>query len=207
MMINGNIEAIIFDFGGVLININYEDTIQAFKDLGIDDFESMYSKAQQSNLFNDIETGAISPQIFVNRLKEYLPSEVSPNKIIEAWNAMIKEVPKSSIEILQSLKKTGKKIFLLSNTNAIHIDKAYREWDKVSSLAPEEIFHHVYLSHEIHLRKPNAEIFEFVCEQEGLNPLTTLFIDDSIQHIEGASIVGLQTYHLESMTNLQSIIS
>jgi len=105
------------------------------------------------------------------------------------------------------LKRRGYKIYLLSNTNEIHIDAALRSWDKTNYERPEQIFDTVYLSHEMRMRKPNKEIFEFVCEQEKLNPSETLFIDDSIQHVEGAKSIGLQTHHLQNQEEIYSLFS
>lgn len=198
-------EAIIFDFGGVLINIDYNATIDAFKALGINDFEEMYSQADQNGLFDAIETGQISSQHFINKLLDYLPSSTTPNQVVSAWNKMILNVPSSRIELLQKLKSRGQRIFLLSNTNAIHIDYALRQWSKTSDLRPEDLFDKVYYSHEIHMRKPDSEIFEFVCNDQGLDESTTLFIDDSIQHIEGAKAFGLNTHWLQKDESIDSL--
>lgn len=206
-MINSTVKAIIFDFGGVIININYQDTIEAFKALGIEDFETMYTQAQQSDLFNDIETGKISAQRFINGVLDYLPSGTSPNAVVSAWNSMIKDVPSKTLDLLLQLKAKGYKLYLLSNTNEIHIDAALRAWDKTNHERPEHIFDKVYLSHEMGMRKPNREIFEFVCEAENLIPSETLFIDDSIQHIEGATSIGLQTHHLLNQEEIYSLFS
>lgn len=206
-MIDPSVKNIIFDFGGVLIRIDYTATLKAFKELGIKDIESMYTQAEQVELFNAFETGKISPQQFINTLLDHLPPGTSPNKVVEAWNAMILDVPSETIDLLDSLSSKGYKLYLLSNTNSIHIDLALRRWLMVSSNDFYSYFEHVYLSHEIQLRKPNREIFEFVCEEQKLNPNNTLFIDDSIQHIEGARSIGLQTHHLRSMKELQDIFS
>ncbi len=206
-MIDSNIKAVIFDFGGVIININYNDTIEAFRALGISDFETMYSQAQQSNLFNEIETGKISAQRFINGLLDYLPEGTSPNKVVAAWNAMIKDVPTSTVELLLDLKAKGYKIFLLSNTNEIHIVPAIVEWTKSSTKTIESVFDYVYLSHEMGMRKPNKAIFERVCLEQNLNASETLFIDDSIQHIEGAKEAGLKTHHLLQQTDIYSLFS
>ena len=206
-MIDSKIDTIIFDFGGVLINIDYDAAITSFRKLGVDNFDEMYSQAAQTDLFNSLETGKISGQKFIEELSEFLPNQTSPDSIIEAWNAMILDVPKSSIDLLKRLKQEGYKIFLLSNTNEIHIDRAFQEWDKVSDESPEELFHHVYLSHEIHMRKPDREIFDFVCEEQSLDPSITFFIDDSIQHIEGAKSAGLQTYHLKKGQSVEEVFS
>lgn len=201
------IQAIIFDFGGVLINIDYDATIRAFQSLGVKNFETLYSQASQSNLFNDLETGVITPESFIHRLQEEYLHETSKEQIIDAWNKMILEVPSVSITLLQQLKKQGFSLYLLSNTNAIHIDKALEEWKKTAKTGMDSFFDKVYLSHEMKMRKPHPEIFEFVCREEGLNPKSTLFIDDSIQHIEGARKVGLQTLHLTNQAMLATLFS
>lgn len=205
-MIDDRTEAIIFDFGGVIINIDYNATIKAFEALGIDNFDELFSKATQSNLFDDIETGKISPQHFINRLLTLLPEGTSPNRVVHAWNAMLMDIPKDRIELLLRLKERYK-IFLLSNTNLIHIDSALRTWNATTDRTIDSIFDHVYFSHEMGLRKPHVEIFETVCREQGLNPDTTLFIDDSIQHIEGAQKAGLNTFHLSEGLVIQDVFS
>lgn len=205
-MIKKNIDTIIFDFGGVLINIDYHRTIEAFKELGIEDFEERYSQADQGSLFTDLEVGKISTQGFVNDLLRSLPSGTSPNKVVHAWNAMILDVPKSTVDLLKSLQ--GKyRLFLLSNTNEIHIPKAMSEWKKTSKDDFYDCFEHVYLSHEMGLRKPNEEIFRRVCVEQNIQPENALFIDDSAQHIIGARKIGLNTFHLTSEIALSSLFS
>ncbi|PWL32428.1 MAG: haloacid dehalogenase [Fluviicola sp. XM-24bin1] len=199
-------ENIIFDFGGVIINIDYEATINAFKDLGISDFDALYSQAAQSDLFDAIETGRISPQHFINGILQLLPAGVTPNQVVHAWNAMILDIPKERIEFLQQLSQTHD-IYLLSNTNSIHIDKAMREWNNKTQADINDVFKKVYLSHEMGMRKPDVEIFRHVCQEQGLDPSKTLFIDDSIQHIHGAREAGLHAHHLLSNETIQSILS
>lgn len=199
-------EAIVFDLGGVLIDLDYNRTINAFKQLGIADFDKMYSQAAQNNLFDDFETGQISAQRFVNSLLPYLRPGTTPNKVVHAWNAMILSVPPAKIKLLEDLRKKYP-IFLLSNTNELHVPVVRREWAKVTSQPMEDFFDHIYFSHEIHLRKPTSEIFEFVCDQQNLVPEKTLFIDDSIQHIKGAEQIGLQTIHLEEPDKLYQLFS
>ena len=206
-MISTEIEAIIFDYGGVLINIDYQATVDEFKKIGIYDFDAMYSQAEQSNLFNQIETGQITPDEFVQQLLRLLPKGTEPEQVVNAWNAIIKDVPKKSIKLLKALKQKGYKIYLLSNTNALHIEVANIEWNKVSVLKIEEIMNAVYYSHKVGLRKPDESIFEFVCAKHKLDVSKTLFIDDSIQHIEGAKKIGLQTYHLKNKEDIQDLFS
>lgn len=200
-------EAIIFDFGGVLININYKATIDAFKELGIPRFDELYAQAQQSKVFDEFETGRISAQRFINELLHYLPPGTSPNAVVRAWNAMILDVPIETIVLLEELKSKGKQLFLLSNTNEIHIPVALKAWEKASVKTPYDLFDKVYLSYEMHERKPDAEAFNLLIDEQNLDPEKTLFIDDSIQHIEGARKVGLQAHHLEKISDLYSLFS
>jgi putative hydrolase of the HAD superfamily len=199
-------EAVILDLGGVIINLDYSKTIHAFEALGMTDFNSVYSQAAQTNLFDDFETGKISSQRFVNSLLPYLKPGTTPNKVVHAWNAMILDVPAKKLELLESLKQKYP-VYLLSNTNELHVPVVKREFAKVTNLPMEHYFTQLYFSHEIHLRKPNKEIFDFVCQTNGLIPEKTLFVDDSIQHIEGAKTLGLLTHHLTNPEDLYQLFS
>lgn len=205
-MISDTVKAIIFDLGGVLLNIDYTRTIREFEKLGIENFENCFSKAAQTKIFDDFETGKISAQHFINGLLEYLPAGTSPNKVVHAWNAIVLDQPKGKIDLLRELKKTYS-LFLLSNTNELHVPVVRRRWAEVTPEPMEFFFDKIYFSHEIHLRKPNVEIFKYVCDEQSLIPEKTLFIDDSKQHIIGADNFGLQTIHLESPDDLYQIFS
>lgn len=206
-MIKAETEAIIFDLGGVLINLDYRLTSKAFIDLGLTDFDATYSQLQQTDLFDRFETGAISSFHFINRLLDQLPQGTSGNKVVHAWNAMILDFPVERLEWLLKLKQQ-KRIFLLSNTNTLHMEKVRRSLESaVGHQRLEDYFECVYLSCEMGLRKPDAAIFSRVCEEQGLNPVTTVFIDDSPQHVEGAATIGLQAIHLKPGETVQSLFS
>jgi putative hydrolase of the HAD superfamily len=186
-----NIKNIIFDLGGVIIDINYNLAADAFKKLGITDFDNFYSKAKQSSLFDDFEKGLISNQDFRNALKIYLPAAITNSQIDEAWNAMLLGIPSLRVDFLQHIASRYR-IFLLSNTNRIHIE-AFTQYndEKFGKGYFESIFEYCYFSSDIGMRKPDAEIFEFVLAENGLLKEETIFIDDSIQHIQGALEIGL----------------
>jgi len=190
-------EQIIFDLGGVLIDIDYQATENAFVDLGFEDFGEKYSQLNQSDLFDKLEIGEISAQHFINKILPLCPEGTSPNKIVAAWDAMLGEFPKEKIELLHRVKRRLP-MYMLSNTNEIHIPKVYEAWDKVSDEPMSAFFDKIYLSFEIGKRKPDVSTFEWVCETLEINPSTTLFIDDSTQHIEGAKQAGLPTYYYQS---------
>ena len=198
-----NIDNIIFDLGNVILNIDYQNTIDAFEKIGVPDASIFYSKSSQLNIFNQLETGRISKQNFILEIQKFAP-KASAKQIINAWNAILKDLPNERIEILKDIKDKFS-IFLLSNTNTIHIEKII---DKLGEKKYEEfynLFDKVYYSHEVKLRKPNADIFKLVIKENCLSIKNTLFIDDSIQHIESAKKIGLKTYHLDGNETLESI--
>jgi glucose-1-phosphatase len=187
------IKNIIFDLGGVILNIDYNRTAKAFKQLGCDNFDELYSQQKQSGLFDEFETGKISPQAFINELLRVLPKGISAKKAIDAWNAMLIDLPKVRLEKLLEHKQNYR-TFLLSNTNAIHEEAFTRLINLQHNISSfNDYFEHVYFSHQIGLRKPHKAVFDFVLEQNKLNPKETLFIDDSPQHLVGAEQLGIQT--------------
>jgi len=190
-----NIKAIIFDLGAVLLNINYHKTIEEFEKLGIKNSSSFYSKKEQTNLFNLLETGEISEEDFTTEVKKKCKYG-SDNKIVSAWNAMLLDLPKHRVSLLKDLTKKYD-IYLLSNTNSIHIS----EFKNIMGYEKYEVFYKlfkkVYYSHEIGFRKPNKEAFQLILDENNLNADKVLFIDDSPQHIEGAKNLGIKTYHLK----------
>lgn len=189
---NKDIDAIIFDLGGVLINIDYQLTEDAFVALGLSNFSEVYSQMQQSDLFDRYEKGKISSFHFINQLLDKLPKGTSANQVVHAWNKMLLDFPASRLEKLNDLKKHYR-LFILSNTNEIHIDAFRRIFSAAFGDAKiEDFFEQVYFSSEIGMRKPDAEVFEFVCNKNGLNPAKTMFIDDSPQHVEGAKSIGIE---------------
>jgi putative hydrolase of the HAD superfamily len=192
------IKNIIFDLGGVLLNIDYQKTITAFENLGISNFDAIYSKAKQTDLFDLFETGKSTEKEFVNELKKQLPSHITHEEIIEAWNAMLLTLPEERINLLKKIRNNYN-IVLLSNTNETHIS-AFEEiifsQNNLQQLNP--LFDKVYFSSRIGLRKPNADCFHYVLNDSQFEAKETLFFDDSIQHIEGSLAVGIKALHVDN---------
>jgi len=179
-------KAILFDLGGVLIDIDYQATEQAFVKLGVQDFSARYTQFAQEDLFDLFETGQISPQHFINKLLPITTPGTSPNQVYAAWNEMLGFFPPDKIQFLMNLCKELP-IFMLSNTNAIHWELVIQRWKKSSEIPLDEVFDQIFLSHEIKQRKPHPSTFEWVLEQMKMSPDEVLFIDDSPQHVEGAN--------------------
>jgi len=188
-----NIRHIILDFGGVIINIDYKRTEQAFVDLGIADFGERYSQLQQTEIFDRLETGHCDRATFVAALREVTGNHVGEEHIVAAWNAMLLDIPLRRLQILQQLQLHFD-MFLLSNTNEIHeeaFNKILKAQCGFNSMGV--FFDKIYYSHRVGLRKPGSEVFQLILDQNSLDPAKTLFIDDSPQHIEGAKALGIQT--------------
>jgi len=201
--LNG-VKNIIFDLGGVILNIDYGQTANAFMKIGVANFDKIYSQAKQGQVFDKLETGDLTPDEFREYIKEIVPS-LQFSDIDKAWNAMLLDLPIQRIDLLKKLKKKYR-LFLLSNTNEIHI-KCFRKIIESSygKNIFDDVFEHQYYSSDIGMRKPNAECFQYVLEKNSLEPSETLFIDDSVQHVEGARKLNIKTYHLmpgEDITTL-----
>ncbi len=200
------IKNIIFDLGGVILNIDYKLTQQAFEKLGIHDEAAFYSKQTQHELFDLLETGKIGEDEFVKAIQQYLPHPVDSADIIQAWNAIILDFPLRRLQILQQLQ-LHYNTYLLSNTNEIH-EKAFNKILQTTCGYPTlaMFFDRIYLSHRVGLRKPDPKVFELVLRENNLNPNETLFIDDSPQHIEAAKLLGIQTIHVTDGISMEGAI-
>ena len=195
-MQNG-VSTLLFDLGGVLLNLDYSRTIQAFERIGGQEFQLRYSQAAQSSLFDDFEIGAIGKGEFRNGIRAFLDVNVSDQKIDHAWNAMLLYLPSARVDLLKHLRSKYK-LILFSNTNKIHLQR-FREIIGEQYGDPfllETLFDKTYYSHELGKRKPNTEAFETILNQHGLRAAEVAFIDDSIQHVQGAIAVGINAHHL-----------
>jgi len=201
------IKNIIFDLGGVILNINYKLTSLAFEEIGVKKFDDIYSKQQQQNIFNSFEKGEVTSKEFIEYIKKKVRLKISDKQIIDSWNAMLLDLPQDRFDFIQSINKKYN-IYLLSNTNSIHISEFKKIIDKnIGYKKFIKSFKKVYLSSEIGLRKPDKKCFNCVLNENNLLADETLFIDDSIQHINGAKQVGLKTYHLLNGEDIALVIN
>jgi putative hydrolase of the HAD superfamily len=200
-----NIKTIIFDFGGVILDIDPQITIKEFQKMGFKDVAKTSSKEFIEDIIRKFERGIYTPEVFRKKLKAFLDLEVSDQKLDDAWNALIYDIPAERIEILEQVKKNYQ-MLLLSNSNEIHYDLyvrdlqlrfGYREFD--------ELFDKAYFSFDMHLSKPDPEVYEFIINQHDLKPSQTLFIDDNEENIAAASKLGLKTYLLAKPERVRDI--
>ena len=184
------IDTIIFDFGDIFINLDKEATPLALKKLGLKEWNS---NLEALNL--DFEKGKISETEFILGFQNYIPNS-SIHQIREAWNAVLLDFPLYRLEFLQMLAQKHK-LFLLSNTDSIHIERFQHKAGISFYRDFYQCFEKVYFSYELGMRKPEAAIFEFIIKEHNLLPKNTLFIDDNLENIESAEKLGLQVWHLQ----------
>jgi glucose-1-phosphatase len=191
-----SIKNIIFDFGGVICNIDVNLTRQAFMDLGLKKFDTGKTITGSTGLFEDLETGAVTPQHFRNELKIFFETPVTDEQLDLAWNRLLLDIPEPRISLLEEIRKHYR-IFLLSNSNEIHYLCYLEQFRKQFGYSDfEALFEKAYFSFRIGLKKPSPEIYRYVLQNSRLDPSETLFIDDTLIHVEGAENAGIHAYHL-----------
>jgi len=191
-----SIPNIVFDLGGVLLNINPEDSVNQFKAIGLNDTNRIQHEYQENGLFDRLEKGLLSPEAFRNEIRQYIDTEVSDQQIDDAWNAMLLDFPHERLLLLQQLKKTHK-IYLLSNTNMIHWDFYTKLIKETHGVELSDCFEKDYYSHDMGLRKPDTSIYKELLRAENLKAGETLFIDDMYSNVEAARSVGMIAHHLD----------
>lgn len=205
MKINNTIKNIIFDFGGVILDIDPIQTLVAIQELGFEDIKRFEDKEFQTNIIEKFERGIISPETFRNKVREFMQIKVCNQDLDDAWNALLFDIPEKRIRVLEEVKKNYS-IYLLSNSNEIHYDMYLRDLQlRFGYHNFDLLFDKAYFSFDLHLNKPNPEIFEFVLDQHKMIPDQTLFIDDTLQHIETARSLGLHTYHLKKPEKVRDL--
>lgn len=192
-----NIDNIIFDLGGVILEIDLDFIKKGFMSLGFSDLESSFEKFKHTQIFEKFEKGLIKPQVFRNEIRESCPKPFSDIQFDEIWNSVILNYPNENIQLLKTLREKYA-TFLLSNTNEIHYD-FYTEIlkKKFGIKTLDLLFKKAYFSHTSGMRKPDTEFFELVLHENNLIPEKTLFIDDFNENIQAAKSIRIKTILLK----------
>lgn len=191
------IKNIIFDLGNVIYDIRYQNVPEAFARYGFPNFDEYYTQAHQSDAIDLFEEGKISPAEFREFIRSISPVPLTDEQIDEAWNSIMIDIPEYRIEMLKELK-SHYSLFLFSNTNQLNYEQFTGQMkEKYGYDIFKELFVKAYFSHHIHIKKPLVESFQFIINEQKLNPSETLFIDDTLRHVQGAQKVGLNTYYLQ----------
>ncbi|WP_275315612.1 HAD-IA family hydrolase [Tenacibaculum bernardetii] len=195
------IKNIVFDFGDIFINLDKEATYKELAKLGVTNISE-----DMIVTYHQYEMGLISTDEFVNFYKTKFP-QLSRESLVNAWNAILLDFPKRRLAFLKELAGSNKyRLFLLSNTNDLHISWIQNNWGTELYNEFKSCFEQFYLSHEINFRKPNANIYEFVLSENNLKASETIFVDDLKENTEAAKELGMQVWNLipgkEDVVNL-----
>ena len=184
----------LFDLGNVLIDLDLARSDRMLRELLGERYTASFVANEQAGIFEQYELGQISEVAFLTHLRQYGGTD---RELKAAWNAMLIGLPPHRLKMLEELRNKGYGVYLLSNTNATHIDWVTTYLNNTYGITDfnERYFDKAYYSHLIHRRKPDVATYEWVLRDAGIEAATTLFIDDNLTNVEGARAAGLRAHH------------
>ena len=195
---------IIFDLGGVLVDLDFKAAINGLQQAGFANVKEQLMTFNQEGIFQKFELGEISTEEFRTAIRENSTVTLTDEEIDALWNAMLLEIPREKLELILDLR--GKyMVYLLSNTNSIHWDYVCKNAFNYRGFRVNDYFEETFLSYEMHLAKPDKAIFEKVLHDANLLPEETLFIDDSEANCKAAEEVGIHAHHYHIGDDLSKI--
>ena len=201
------IKNIIFDLGGVIYDIRYENIADKFREYGLSDFERYYTKTAQADAIDLFEEGKMSVPEFREYIRSVSDIQLTDEQIDTAWNSILIGVPKSRWDLLGKLR-TKYNTFLFSNTNQLNYECFMAETERLYGFNLFEVsFINAYFSQLMGTRKPKLDGFQTIIAENNLNPAETLFIDDNPQNVEAARKAGLHAYHLQKPKRLDDLFT
>lgn len=197
---------IIFDLGGVIINLDTHLTLEAFKKCSNLNAEACEKQFITNPVFNEYEQGHISDNDFRDHVRQIIKNNISEHEFDSAWNAMILELPAERLALLEELRSKGVSLFLLSNTNNIHLQRVFQTIKQTGDKPLEAYFDKCYYSHLIKARKPDKESFECILNDNNIKPEETLFLDDNKDNLNGAKKLGIHTRWVDDADRLKELV-
>lgn len=191
------IRNIIFDLGGVLLNINPLLPLVEFEKISGIEQDELLKRLFTEQIFEKFDTGSLSPAQFRSQLCKIMNLKVNDTEIDRAWNSLLLDFPFPRVELLQEVRKNYR-VFLLSNTNIIHFWHYTSEFYSSYGVQMTDLFDQLFLSYEIGIHKPDAGIYEHVLQSAGIKPSESVFIDDSLANIEAAALQGIAVIHIKN---------
>lgn len=199
-------QTLIFDLGNVVLPLNDEAHWWESTWCGIFEHAEKIHQLRTEDFFVKFERGDFDSVEFVQELTPFLKSDKIAEDILKSWNLLLKDIPPHRIEFLSKLKDRYQ-LYLLSNTNPIHLD------DIIDRLHVQhgrnilnELFRECFYSYQMNDVKPEPSIYQKVLEKTGALPSTTLFIDDKKANLEGAAKVGIQTFHISPQEDISDVL-
>jgi len=203
-----SIKNIIFDLGAVIIPINFSLTFKAFASLSQLSIEEIQLRYQSSTLFIDFEKGIVGNYHFLLGVRKLLnlSASISDEQIVDAWNALLLQIPAERVQRIQELSQNYR-VFLLSNTNPIHITEVQSILYKNTQVARlEDVFEKVWYSYDLGLIKPGIDIYTTVLQQKQLKASETVFLDDNTDNVAGANAAGIHALLVDDNNTLLELL-
>ena len=211
---------IIFDLGGVILDLNMEGIGEACKRLGINP-ELFFVRTDEKNTstvcqgisaskaITEYQVGNITSEAFLTLVLSHCGKGITREDVIEAWNACIGLIPKERLDMIKELRQKGYHTHLLSNTNDLHWEEIKRRYFSEEGYTCKDLFDYVFVSHEVHLAKPESAIYHHAVHEIGRPAEQCLFIDDTLLNVEAARQEGMQGAWLDlsKQDNLKSILN
>lgn len=195
---------IVFDMGGVLIDLDRKACVEAFRQLGFTDIDDYVGEFVQSDIFLKLEEGRISEKEFYDAVRALADADVSDEAIRRAWLQFLLSIPDEKLQFILHLKRRYR-VFLLSNTNPIHFPYIVETQFCRNGNTLSDFFDKCFLSYQLKMSKPHAEIFRYLLESENIMAEETLFIDDGRANIETADSLGFQTYWAKPFDSFEKL--
>lgn len=189
------IKSVIFDIGGVLVDLYPERCVEAFKSIGYPQAEEMIGRYCPSKILQRVESGEMTGEELVEYIHKDSGNEsITYEDVRDAYIAFLGTIPIKKLRAIKSLRDAGIKTYALSNINEFVMPHLRSELFTADGLSTEEYFHYTYLSYEMGALKPDRRIFQMMIDHSGMKPEESLFIDDSPANIESAREMGFQVY-------------
>ena len=198
------IRNILFDLGGVILDINVQATRQRFYEMGLPSVFMHYPDNMKTDLFFKYETGKLDSEAFRNEFRRLSGLDADDAKIDEAWTAMLVGIPSSRTSLLQRLSERYD-LYMLSNTCAMHVPVFEKMFRDASGTSMHDLFRKIFYSFEIGYHKPDREAYEYVIRETGIIPAETFFLDDNIHNIKASQELGFRAIHIHERISLTDL--
>lgn len=190
----GKIKNVVFDFGGVIIDIDRDKAVRRFKEIGVEEADTYLDLYKQNGIFLEIEDGSITPETFQAKLGAMAGRTLSFEDCVYAWTGYVKGVDACKLEYLSDLRRRGYRVYILSNTNPFMMSWALSKEFTPAGKALSEYADELFLSYQMKMVKPSVEIFQYMMEHAHLQAKETLFVDEGLANVRIAEELGLHTY-------------
>lgn len=195
------IKNIVFDLGGVLLDLDFDRPLMQFRDLGMTDDRWLFSYFEADSPIHRLETGELEPARFLDMLLPHFPDGTQHDDLRHAWNSILSSFSPDHVTLLEELRRHYR-VFLLSNINEFHIQRFEEMFLEVSGNRPvQEFFDDIFYSCRVGDRKPSSQIFSRLLEKNDLAAHETIFIDDLAPNVKAAESIGIHGYHLHPQEN------